>query len=491
MNLENCPKLDFKITVPSSYHRSRFAAAFRYAASAGTKTLAKVKRQLWLDGLANSKGPLKLDLSLLPLGGLDFSNLAKNESIRFLDLTDSDVDENQLMHLRGMRGLEVLYSGTRHFADPESTLQELTAALPNLRRFCPVPPRVKITDHAKLESICELDPTFPSTVSPAILMLGGQFGSIYLENLPMLEDTITMNPDAELCHLVNLDRLRGLIFYGAPPKVIKLQNLPQMEVFAGGGGKLTEDAIRTVLQSSSLSNLTLAHVSLSQETVSRIGKQKRLAYLCLCGADFDEPDLSTWNELTRIQYLRLDQTNLPPNAISSLGNLSNLHELWVPSLDAAGFRSLTRFPKLEFLQVDQCDLNIQAVQDLGKVKQLNELVLRDCEIDEAILQSMAKELGDRFFALRFISCEIDGLALEGFALLRDEIHFELLNCTLDEDSSAELTAMGRILNDPCATAMFGAGITAIGGKTGRVDPRKYAPGAKPLLPQVPSSPLRN
>ncbi|MCG8650465.1 MAG: hypothetical protein MI861_11575 [Pirellulales bacterium] len=350
--------------------------------------------QAWIEGLGRGNGPVTVDLTALPLAGIDLAPLAANPRIRQLRLTNTGVQFEQVQGLAGMDQLEKLDLGDCLLK--QNQLQWLLDQLPNLRELS--------IDGTYLESVhltrnddLRLLKTTPFE----------HIRELKLIDVPDLDSSFHLVCSPRLIVIRDAQSLRGIAVEGPWPENVQIEGLRDLEWFSGGGGKLDDTAIDAVMACPELDRLTLAYSSVSRERLAELGKLSKLSRLAVPGSDVDDQVTSNWSSLTKLQELDVSETAVSTQTFRWLAGIESLRRLSIRrmKLGSEAASALSGLVQLVELDVADATLDQSALINMLGKDSLERLNLSGWQLDESLVQAVADNLSLRWLVLR--RCQLD------------------------------------------------------------------------------------
>ena len=449
------------------------------------------------DGLAASQGP-----SVLELGGqlsdTTFDKLAKNSSIRSLDLSNVSLDASLLKQLGSWQGLIEIKFGDHALRGRE--IAWLAESIKTLSKIHATPVNI---GKLRLEGNDAIEMIFYANSQAA-----QNIEAMRLVDVPKLGDIFELPGFLSAIHIENAPSIKGLSFRSTMPKSAFLKGLRDLRHFAGGGELLTDAQLESVLECKQLEKLTVAYSSISPSVFSKIGSLSNLQYLVLTGSTVDDEPILAWNNLKglrtlrlegtkitdrsiawvleqkELETLRLDDNQLPAESCQRLGELKKLKHLSLSgaSINEEVLRSIVTLPNLESLHLHGAKLGSQEMQILvaKTIKSLEKLSLKGCVVDGKSLRNLAKATT----VLRFELSEAEVDPMVWSALLQQnrvyvaEDEIDLPNSWLGRSSlqmgGPSMSTTFSVMNSERAQKTYG----------GEVPPHFFSPNSNPMVPKT-------
>ncbi len=331
------------------------------------------KRQRWIDEIGKNNGPSKVDLSRFEMRGLDIRPLAKNEGIRDMDLSWTQVAARQLVQLEGSKSLETL---TLKGSDIDgSGIRRVLAKLPALRAL-----RIQSENvtELNLESIEELETIFFESEPLA-------WNRLQLVSLPSLRDSFETILPLRTCHLVDIPSVQGLSFQSDLPKGATIRGIRDLRFFAAGGSGVTDEIMKEVLQCKQLRSLTLAYATqVSSATLASIAELRDLQHLALPGCNVNDDVMRALSKCKKLTDLILDDTSVSDTSfdgfeLSALQHFSVNHTKVSEEL----IRKVLANPGIAKLGLAGMQLTAETIEKLVKCRLLTEIDFSKTELDRA------------------------------------------------------------------------------------------------------------
>ncbi|MEM7475974.1 MAG: hypothetical protein AAF483_13355 [Planctomycetota bacterium] len=462
--IEDCGGLEFKLSlVNDGFEESELPHGEAYGAH-----LPAERRQKWIDALAQSKGVVKANLSHVAMAELDFSALAKLDSLQSLILRDSGTSAAQLAAFKGNESLqEIDLSG----CDVSGTdLEKLLARMPNLRE-CKVDQfslgRLRLMQHENIEQLIGRRVSDYSSVD-----------ALHLEALPKLKDVVDVSMNCQYLHLVDVPSLRGVICFGTMPKRSRISGLRDLTIFSSGGKWVTSEMAEAVLQCQKLQKLTLAYTGLAAESLRALAELKDLEVLVLTGTKIDEELLGSLSGLEKLRVLRLDETGIPASLLhSNLRSLPQLVELGVDQLDAKFASTLPRMEQLTKLHVRNTNVSLALMQQICSIPQLQYLDLTGCDVTATAAEYFATRPPPTLVEISLRNAKVEGPYLLKLARTYRHLYWNVTNLDTEFAALDYIVTSCRLReeNAPVFYGGSGAVVTQAGQlpTLGEVSPKNY------------------
>jgi len=410
------------------------------------------------EGLGASLGPIRLVLGG-DLSETEFSTIAQNSSIQFLDIGAGE-------HLSGIPEKLGKFHSVKEIAlglTPVSgrDIAELASNLPNLERIHFNPSqlgRLRIENNDRLISL-----GLPN--APASYL---HLDAIRLVNATKLADRFELPIGMNYVHIENVPCLKGLGFHDKMPKGAVLKGLRDLEYFAGGGPNMNDELLSAVLECVKLEKLIIAYASASIESLSRIGTLEHLRYLVLTGTKVDDQVVRQWTHLRELRTLHLDNVAITDQSMEWVGELANLESLSIDGtrVTAAGCRYLEGLKKLQNLRIGRMEMTADIIRSIASLPSLKTLDLSGTNLDEELIAAFIEAPTGVLDRLILNGSEVDGPMLLKLAQARHSIVFDMDGVRTTSSALSTLEKQARLY------------VPSPNGKSSsfeEVDPGRFAP----------------
>ncbi len=355
------------------------------------------KRQRWIDELGKNNGPSNVDLSRFDMKGLDLRPLTKNEGIRDLDLSWTQVAARQLVQLEGSKSLETLILKGSDIDG--SGIRRVLAKLPTLRGL-----RIQSENvvELNLESIEKLETIFLESEPLA-------WNRLHLVSLPSLKDSFETILPLRACHLVDIPSVQGLSFQSDLPKGATIRGIRDLRLFAAGGLGVTDEIVNEVLHCKQLRSLTLAYATqVSSETLARIAELQDLEHLALPGCNVNDDVMRALSQCKKLTELILDDTSVSDTSFEGF-ELSALQQFSVnhTSVSEQLIRKVLFSPALSKVGLAGMKLTVESIDKLAKCRLLTEIDFSNTDLDPACWSAVKAMDSTKLSKLLFRNALID------------------------------------------------------------------------------------
>ncbi|MEZ6135426.1 MAG: hypothetical protein R3C53_11005 [Pirellulaceae bacterium] len=351
------------------------------------KDIPLATRQNWIDLLAGAESLRKLDLSYLPLEGVDLSGLAKCPDLEWLELSHANLTYAEIATLKELPNLSSLGLSDQpatgklveYLCKKYPMLSELKLNMENLSRL-------------RLRGI----PQLATLDSPAPYRTAN-WDALELVDTPAIKDAFDFRSDVKHVHLENCPKISGLSFRGPLPKHFVFDGSDSLKYFTAGGPEFDDDLLKRVLQSApNLEKLTIAFASVTPEALQEISQCHQLKSLTLTGSAVDDSVIAGWDmtALQNLEILRLEETQITATSLAHIAKLPKLRWLSLNKINGAGFTcsDLAGLTNLERLGLSGLPLKSQDLALFASLEKLMMLELTDCQVEADFVQTLAQHL---------------------------------------------------------------------------------------------------
>ena len=142
-----------------------------------------------------------------------------------------------------------------------------------------------------------------------------------------------------------------------------LEDLEWLET--GGGGKVTNEGLRTIASLENLRGLDLGPSAWDGEGLRFVGEMTRLEELTLADDDVRDEDLRHLGNLTALSWLDIGQTAVGDSGLDHLATLGQIEALCLgPGITDAAIARLIEFPRLERIEFLNSEVTDEGVERL-------------------------------------------------------------------------------------------------------------------------------
>lgn len=388
-----------------------------------------------IKGLSACSGPLVIDLSTLPLQGIDLSPLAQNPRIRELQLAQTGINAEQLRAALTLPRLKKI--DVRNCPISNAEAAELLVSCPQLTQFlvdASAFEQIEIVDRNQL-----VDFTMgPSPRAEVVRIVGS----------PLLRSELLLGANLKALCIEDGYSLQGLSINGPLPREAKLQGLRDLRFLAIGGSNVNDRLCEPLWQCHQLNDLTLAYTSLSRESWQRIGQFKHLKTLIIPGSDIDDSITEQWRELEHLRVVDLSHTRISRRTLSQLLVRPNLQRLALNyvALDKSDLRGLENVLQLIELEVAGIGLEEEVLRALLNRGLLDRLDLSDSVLTPQCLQLLASEAASKLIFLGLRNCGLSDAELRLIVDAQPNLLLDVENNPLSEELRQQLRASDRLLS---------------------------------------------
>lgn len=397
---------------------------------------AKPRIQAMIQALGESRGPADIDLSSLPLAGIDLSPLAQNDRIRRLCLRGCGVQNSQLSALSKLPGLLELDLQGCPITDEEAC-SLLCKGLP-LRQLLVSSDefeRIEVRNQSKLRGFVATD--------------SRRAKRVHISECPQLESELVLGDCVEQLRIRDGHSLLGLSVDGPLPAETELHGLRSLRFFAIGGPRADDQLCCNLWQCTDLDHLTVAYGRLSEASLKKIGRFSKLTVLALPGSQVsDEIVLHHWGGLNLLSDVDLSETAITSKSVPLLIRLKNLQKLAVNHCDLStkDLRGLVSISQLIELEVSGIGLDADTLVGCLRRGMLDRLNLSYSFLDDAQLRVLAGPTANSLVFLGLRGCGLKDASVKRIADAHPRLAFDIADNPVSADLLAELRRRGRLLD---------------------------------------------
>ena len=333
--------------------------------------------QAWINELGEGDGASTVDLTGLPLKGVDLSPLVRNQRIRILKIPATGATVGQVKQLAGMSQLRELNLGEIEIRTED--LHWLTDNLPNLRRL-----------RASCSHVLNLELNSSTRLTEFWGTPFHDLTSLRLIDVPQLSGTLRLLNSPEKLEIRGAQSLMGLAVGGTWPENSVIEGVRQLRWFAAAGSEVDDQVVDAILDCADLHELTLAHTSVSRDKWSEIGSLQALTRLWIPGADIDDDVTDHWRDLRRLQHVSFAETSVGIRTLAWLSRLESLRSLSLDrvQLDESACEMLTRLTRLSELSLAGTPLAESSLITMLGSAHLEELDLSGTSLSPALVAAI-------------------------------------------------------------------------------------------------------
>lgn len=385
--------------------------------------------------LGRCDGPPILNLSTVPLSGIDLRPLSKNERVRELRLSGTGVSGQQLEPILSLPRLNSL--DLRGCSISNDQAEMMLNRLPSLRELF-----VDATSYQRIEVIDRDQLVHFTTASMPMASI------VRIQRSPQLSSELILGDKLKELSITEARSLKGLSIDGPVPADAKLEGFRDLRFFALGGVNVDDRMCAALWHCPKLDHLILAHTNLSRRSLLQIGELKELTTLIIPGADVDDSVAASWQNLKQLSEVDLSYTKISRETFQFLMSLKNLQRLSINhvSIDRRDLGPLSGITQLIELEVAGVGLDDDLLETLLSRGLLDRLELSDCELSGRAVSILASPTARRLVYLGVREC---GLSEDEVQQILDEhprLVVDVAGHALSDDFIDRLQREGRLVH---------------------------------------------
>ncbi len=412
-----------------------------------------------IKGLSACSGPLVIDLSTLPLQGIDLAPLAQNKRIRELKLANTGVRAEQLKAVLALPRLRTLDVRNCPISNIEAA--ELLLSKPQLKRF--------LVDSTTFEQIEVVD---RNQLADYTVGASPRATSVRIVGCPLLRSELLLGADLKALCIEDGCSLQGLSINGPVPPDTMLQGLRDLRFLAIGGANVNDRIFEPVWQCVQLNDLTLPYTNLSRQAWYRIGNLKNIKTLIIPGADIDDSVTDHWRGLEHLRVVDFSHTRVSSDTLAQLLSRPNLQRLALNYVDLqqSDLHGLEDVMQLIELEVAGIGLEADALRALLDRGLLDRLDLSDSVLTPESLRILTSELASKLIFLGLRNCGLGDAEVRSIVNAQPKLLIDIEGNPLSEAYRQQLHDSNRLLSR-CDRAGF---LRRIAPTTISLDPEDFA-----------------
>jgi hypothetical protein len=437
----NCDGLDLKAVTLKRVPNLKRLTLGRYGFRGGNMyrkatAATPASLQLMVNSLAKCDGPTSLDLSSLPLNGVDLTPLAENKKIRRLELMDCGIDGSQSPVLARLSGLTELDLRGCPLDDKDAA--RLLSMNPNLRSLLVSSQAfstIEVVDRSSLRA-------FIATESPNARV-------VKIANSPQLEAELILGDDLETLQVREGRSLQGLSVNGPIPEQCQLHGFRALKFFAIGGSNVDDELCEDLWQCAELDHLTIAYGNLSKQALKYVGRFDRLTALALPGSAVDDEIVSQhWQALTMLSDVNLSETKVSSGTIEFLAGLKNLQKLSVAYCNAQPEDLMSLIDVDQLIELDVAGIGLTSDCLIGCLRRgmLDRLDLSDSRLSEELIDVLAGPAANSLLFLGLKNCKLSEADLQRISDAHPRLAFDITGTPIKPTMIAKLRDQKRLLD---------------------------------------------
>jgi len=391
--------LDLKVLDISGVPNLQRIAIGRYGHSTGiilreSEDDPTDRMQAIINSLGSLDGPRKLELSSLPLSGIDFGPLENNRRLRELSLVRCGITGPQLSEIANVPNLTAIDIRLCPITDVEacSLLNRglpLREVLVSSDRF----ERIEVTHQTTLRG-------FVTTDSPMAKVVN-------IQDSPELNAELVLGNCVNYLCIRDARSLQGLSINGPIPKNSELHGFRSLRFFAIGGPQATDQLCNYLWKCTDLDHLTIAYGRLSQKTLANVGKLKKLTVLSLPGSETDDSIVNDhWQDLEMLSDINLSDSAITSDSWEFLVGQKNLQKLAINhcQMNKDSLEKLVDVRQLIELEVAGIGLTPTTLRGCLRRGMLDRLDLSESEVTEEMVDILASNVTKSIMFLGLQKC---------------------------------------------------------------------------------------
>jgi hypothetical protein len=346
-----------------------------------------------ISDLGQCDGPPIINLSTMPLAGIDLRPLSKNDRIRELRLASTGVTGQQLEPILSLPRLISLDLRNCPIANEQAEI--MLDRLPMLRDLLvdgSSYQRLEVIDRGQLIQ-------FIKTPMPSASI-------VRIQRSPQLNSELVLGDKLKELSITEARSLQGLSIDGPLPADAILEGFRDLRYCALGGPNVDDRLCAALWHCPKLDHLILAHTSLSRRSFLQIGELRDLSTLIIPGADIDDSVTAGWRDLRQLSEVDLSYTKISRETFQFLMSLRNLQRLAINhvNIDRRDLGPLAEITQLIELEVAGVGLDDDLLEALLRRGMLDRLELSDCELSGRAVAILASPVARSLVYLGLREC---------------------------------------------------------------------------------------
>lgn len=389
----------------------------------------------WLSSVAESDGPTSLDLSGLPLAGVDLSPLAQNRRIKELVLVNTGVRAEQLAAIG--HGNRIKSLNLKGCEINQAELLSLFSAYDGIERLQ--------IDTNHLETLEIVDqPQLIQLFSTATR--GAR--KVRIIGCPKLTGHLTLGRSVEHLEIRGAQSLKGLTVKGPLPEGTVLEGFRDLEVVELAGRNVNEAHLTSLLNCQALSELTLASPTISALSFQEINRFSELQVLKLPGAKLSDDVVTGWDALQHLREIDLSHSDVTGQVLQSLSQYSNLRSLKldhtkVLAEDLAVIGKFKSLVEIDLAGVGITPSHLQRCLDRLFIDRIN---LAGTAVGSEVVDILASDAAKRLVFVGLKDCRLSDGDILKISTAHPRLAMDIGGNALSDRVVRDLTAQGRLID---------------------------------------------
>jgi hypothetical protein len=389
-----------------------------------------------VNALGKIEGPTVIDLTSLPLDGIDLSPLATSQRLRSLILVQCGIDGSQLPAIAKIPNLTSLDIRRCPVSDVEvANLLDrglpLREMLVNSDRF----ERIEVINQASLRGFVTSDSPMAKVVN--------------ITDSPELSAEIILGKCLKSLCIRDARSLLGISIDGPIPRNSELHGFRALRFFAIGGPQATDRLCDHLWQCTELDHLTIAYGRLSRQALANIGQLTNLTVLSLPGSETDDSLIRDhWRNLHLLSDVNLSDSNVTSGACEFLICQKNLQKLSLNHCplnknDLAGLSDVKQLIELEVAGVGLTPETLQACLGRGMLDRLD---LSDSVVSDEIIEILASKLAHSLLFLGLQNCGLNDHQIRSIVDAHPRLAVDVSNNPISDPLIQDLSNQKRLID---------------------------------------------
>jgi len=382
------------------------------------------------------QGPPLVELSSLPLRGVDLSPLARNGRIKTLILENTGIEDWQLEQVAlvpeltslDVRRCTISDHAINALLEQHLPLKELLVSGDRFERLAVVnQPHLRVLDvHGSPKA-----------------------STIDIRQSPGLATELLLGDGVRRLSIQDARSLIGLSVNGPLPQDCLLRGFRDLRYFAIGGPEVTDELCDELWHCAELDHLTIAYGNLSRATLSKVGRFSSLTALSLPGSKIDDDlVLGNWQSLGQLRDVNLSDTAITGLTVEFLSTRSNLQKLAINNcfIDPKALSCLVEVKQLIELDVAGIGMDSQFLAGCLNRGVLDRLDISNTKVTNDVIDVLA---GSRAKCLRFLGlqgCGLTDVQVRRLLADHDLLMVDVRDNPLSEAFIQSLAQQDRLLN---------------------------------------------
>ncbi len=333
--------------------------------------------QCIVDGVSGCENLEMINLSHVPMFGIDFSPLAKIPTLKTLHLASCALKPKDLQTLQGCKRLENLELTDNPIDSIEAGSFQGFDSLKSITLVQPLRSLV-LSDLKELE-------TFN-------IEFGFFIEEVVLKNLPKCNFQFGLQSPVQKLVLKDLPQLTSISILAPLPEDLEVENLPGLKSLWLRDPSIDDSHLKKMKKLHTLDNLNLGTTNVTPKALAAAGRLPELEYLVLDSTKLSDEEVKSWSCLPKLKALDISETQVSNEGLRYILENCKLERLILgaTSFSPETLALIAEQKQLSILSLRYCTLEDKDLQFLLKMPQLQMLDISGTNVSDATMTALVK-----------------------------------------------------------------------------------------------------